>query len=142
MFSALLQEAIEQADAMFDYHAQFKLFSELEAQVESREVPGIPTEAFAGHPHAQAYYGTFKLALGDDFAALEAEQGDALIDEAYAIDDAVNRAVAENSLNPAAIEQDVCQNLLPRLFQRIGLDAAKRVLDDVVQIIRSGVARP
>lgn len=142
VFSALLQEAIEQADAMFDYHAQFKLLSELEAQVDNREVPGIPTEAFAGNPHAQAYYGTFKLALGDDFAALEAEQGDALIDEAYAIDDAVNRAVAENSLNPAAIEQDVRQNLLPQLFQRVGLDAAKQILDDVVQIIRNGVAKP
>lgn len=141
VFSALLQEAIDKAEAMFDYRAQFKLFSELEEQVDSRDVPGLPVEAFSGNRHAQAYYGSFKLVLGDEFAALEAEKGEALIDEAFAIDDVVNRAVAENSLTPAGIEQDVRQHLLPRLFQLVGLNAAKDILDEVVQILRNGVAR-
>jgi type I restriction enzyme R subunit len=49
--------------------------------------------------------------------------------------------VAENSLNPVGIEQDVRKNLLPRLFSLVGLDKAKAVLDEVVQILRNGVAK-
>jgi len=141
VFSALLKEAIEKAESMFDFKAQFKLFSDLEAMVEERDVPDLPTDAFQGNKHAQAYYGAFKLVLGDDFAALEADKGEQLIEEAFEIDKVVNRAVAENSLNPVGIEQDVRKSLLPRLFGLIGLDKAKAMLDEVVQILRNGVAR-
>ena len=79
--------------------------------------------------------------LGEEFATLEAEQGGQLIDEAFEIDQVVNRAVAENSLNPAGIEQDVRKTLLPRLFSLVGLDKAKKVLDEVVQILRNGGAK-
>ena len=141
VFSALLKEAIEKAEAMFDYKAQFKLFSELEDKVDHRNVPDLPVDKFKGNKHAQAYYGAFKLVLSEDFAMLEAEKGEQLIEEAFEIDSVVNRAVAENSLNPVGIEQDVRKNLLPRLFSLIGLDKAKAVLDQVVQILRNGVAR-
>ncbi|MGP9630104.1 type I restriction enzyme subunit R domain-containing protein, partial [Halomonas sp. AOP42-C1-46] len=141
VFSALLKEAIEKAESMFDYKAQFKLFSDLEDKVEEREVPDLPLEAFSGNKHAQAYYGTFKLVLGDDFAALEEDKGEQLIEEAFEIDKVVNRAVAENSLNPVDIEQDVRKHLLPQLFSLVGLDKAKAILDEVVQILRNGVAK-
>ena len=141
VFSKLLQEAIEKAESMFDYKAQFKLFSDLEAMVEDREVPDLPTDRFEGNKHAQAYYGAFKLVLGDDFPALEAEKGEQLIEEAFEIDKVVNRAVAENSLNIAGIEQDIRKNLLPRLFSLIGLDKAKEMLDEIVQILRNGVVK-
>ena len=141
VFSALLKEAIEKAESMFDFKAQFKLFSDLEAMVEERDVPDLPTDAFQGNKHAQAYYGAFKLVLGDNFAALEADKGEQLIEEAFEIDRVVNRAVAENSLNPVGIEQDVRKSLLPRLFGLIGLDKAKAMLDEVVQILRNGAAR-
>ena len=141
VFSALLKEAIEKAESMFDYKAQFKLFSDLEAKVEEREVPDLPLEAFSGNKHAQAYYGTFKLVLGDDFAVLEKDKGEQLIDEAFEIDTVVNRAVAENSLNPVGIEQDVRKHLLPKLFSLVGLDKAKAILDEVVQILRNGVTK-
>ena len=141
VFSALLKEAIEKADAMFDYKAQFKLFKDLENMVEERDVPGIPTETFKGNRHAQAYYGAFKLVMDDDFSAIEKEKGQQLIDEAFEIDKVVNRAVAENSLNPVGIEQDVRKTLLPRLFSLIGLDKAKIMLDEIVQILRNGVTR-
>ena len=141
VFSALLKEAIEKAESMFDYKAQFKLFSDLEAMVEDRDVPDLPTDRFEGNKHAQAYYGAFKLVLGEAFAELEAEKGEQLIQEAFEIDQVVNRAVAENSLNPVGIEQDVRKSLLPRLFALIGLDKAKAMLDEVVQILRNGVAR-
>ncbi|WP_439509791.1 type I restriction endonuclease subunit R [Marinimicrobium koreense] len=141
VFSALLKEAIEKAESMFDYKAQFRLFSDLEKRVEDRDVPDLPVSAFQGNKHAQAYYGAFKLVLGEAFAALEAEQGDQLIEEAFEIDQVVNRAVAENSLNPAGIEQDVRKTLLPRLFNLVGLDKAKKMLDEVVQILRNGGAK-
>ncbi len=141
VFSALLKEAIEKAESMFDYKAQFKLFSELEAMVEEREVPDLPTHSFQGNKQAQAYYGAFKLVLGEGFPALEADKGEQLIEEAFEIDKVVNRAVAENSLNPVGIEQDVRKNLLPRLFSLMGLDKAKELLDEVVQILRNGVAK-
>jgi type I restriction enzyme R subunit len=141
VFSALLKEAIEKAESMFDFKAQFKLFSDLETMVEERDVPDLPTDAFKGNRHAQAYYGAFKLMLGDDFAVLEADKGEQLIEEAFEIDKVVNRAVAENSLNPAGIEQDVRKSLLPRLFSLVGLDKAKEVLDEVVQILRNGGAK-
>ena len=141
VFSALLKEAIEKAESMFDYKAQFRLFSDLEKRVEDRDVPDLPVSAFQGNKHAQAYYGAFKLVLGEEFATLEAEQGGQLIDEAFEIDQVVNRAVAENSLNPAGIEQDVRKTLLPRLFSLVGLDKAKKVLDEVVQILRNGGAK-
>ena len=57
-----------------------------------------------------------------------------------AVDQVVNRAVAENSLNPVGIEQDVRKNLLSRLFALVGLDKAKEVLNEVVQILRNGLA--
>lgn len=82
---------------MFDYKAQFRMFSELEAMVEEREVPELPLERFENNKHAQAYYGAFKLVLGEEFTALEAEKGEQLIQEAFEIDNVVNRAVAENS---------------------------------------------
>jgi type I restriction enzyme R subunit len=141
VFSALLKDAIEKAESMFDYKAQFKLFSDLEAMVDEREVPDLPTDAFKDNKHAQAYYGAFKLVLGQEFPALEADKGEQLIEEAFEIDKVVNRAVAENSLNPVGIEQDVRKTLLPRLFNLIGLDKAKEMLDEVVQILRNGVAK-
>lgn len=141
VFSALLKEAIEKAESMFDYKAQFKLFSDLEAKVEERDVPDIPVARFQGNKQAQAYYGAFKLVLDKEFTALEAEKGEQLIEEAFEIDKVVNRAVAENSLNPVGIEQDVRKSLLPRLFSLVGLDKAKTLLDEVVQILRNGVTR-
>ncbi len=76
VFSALLKDAIEKAESMFDYKAQFKLFSDLETMVEDRDVPDLPIDRFEGNKHAQAYYGAFKLVLGEEFAALEAEKGE------------------------------------------------------------------
>jgi len=104
-------------------------------------VPDLPTDRFDGNKHAQAYYGAFKLVLGDEFPELEAEKGEELIQEAFEIDKVVNRAVAENSLNPVGIEQDVRKTLLPKLFSLIGLDKAKAMLDEIVQILRNGVAK-
>lgn len=59
VFSEFLKEAIQEADALFDYPGkQFTLFKDLEAQVASRSTPGVP-DRFVGRPMAQAFYGAF-----------------------------------------------------------------------------------
>lgn len=58
------------------------------------------------------------------------------------IDEIVTSAVAEYSINPSEIENQIRLKLLP-LFVRdagLGLDAAKLLLADVIQITRLGVA--
>lgn len=65
--SELLRQVIAEADALFDNPMkQYLLFKEFEDKVRSREVPDMP-DAFNGNLHAQAYFGVFKLVLGDVF---------------------------------------------------------------------------
>lgn len=63
------------------------------------------------------------------------------VDEAFAIDAAVRDAVAENSLNPQNIETAIRKALLPRLFNRMGLEKAKEVIELVIHIARVGLSR-
>jgi len=49
--------------------------------------------------------------------------------------------VAENSLNPQNIEAAIRKGLLPLLFTAMGLDRAKQVVEQVVQITRVGLGR-
>lgn len=135
VFSELLKEAINDAEALFDYpHKQYTLFDELEEKLNKRDIDSI-TADFGDNRHAQAYYGAFRLVLGED--GIEDDQK--IVDEAFAIDEIVNTAVAENSLNPQNIEAHIRKNVLPRLFGLIGLDKAKEVIDKVIDITRVGV---
>ncbi|MFT7561969.1 MAG: type I restriction enzyme R subunit, partial [Flavobacteriales bacterium] len=145
VFSELLKEAISEAEALFDYpYKQYTLFDELEEKLNNRDIDSI-TADFGDNKHAQAYYGAFRLVLGEE--AIEdnqafANQGIAdqdIVDEAFAIDEIVNTAVAENSLNPQNIEAHIRKNVLPRLFGLIGLDRAKEVIDKIVDITRVGL---
>lgn len=59
-FSKLLRQAIEEAEKLFEHPLkQYMLFREFEEQVQERRLSDIP-DAFAGHRHAQAYFGVFK----------------------------------------------------------------------------------
>lgn len=137
VFSELLKEAIQEAEALFDYpHKQYTLFENLEEKLRERDLDSI-TEDFGENKHAQAYYGAFRLVLGEDGI----DDDKKLVEEAYAIDEIVKTAVAENSLNPQNIEAQIRKNMLPRLFSLVGLDAAKEVIDMVVDITRTGVAQ-
>ena len=53
----------------------------------------------------------------------------------------VKDAVAENSLNPQNIEAAIRKGLLPLLFGSLGLDNAKQVVEQVIQITRIGLSR-
>jgi type I restriction enzyme, R subunit len=142
VFGALLKQAIADAEAMF-YHPlkQYALFKDFENKLEERETPGIP-DALADKPHSKAYFGAIRLVMGDE-AFLAASNGASatFIEQAIAIDVVVRDAVAENSLNPQNIEAAIRKSLLPLLFTSVGLDNAKLVIEQIIQIARVGLSR-
>lgn len=141
-FSKLLQQAIEQAKEMFDAPVkQYLMFADFERQVDAREVAGLPNEKFAAldptiKRHVQAYYGLFLLQL-DEPLPLSEEQ---CLEFALKIDDVVRKSVAEYSINPQEIENQIKLGLLPVLFDDIGLEKAQSVITEVIQITRLGLA--
>jgi type I restriction enzyme R subunit len=142
VFGELLRQAIAEAEAMFDHPLkQYALFKSFEEQVTSRATPGTPDE-LAANPHAKAYFGAIRLVLGEDsFAALESMPIKRLVQQSLAIDTVVKDAVAENSLNPQNIEAAIRKGLLPLLFGSLGLDNAKQVVEQVIQITRIGLSK-
>ncbi|WP_420600308.1 type I restriction endonuclease subunit R [Neptuniibacter sp.] len=141
-FSKLLKQAIQQAKEMFDAPVkQYLLFADFEEQVKERKVDGIPTDLFAEldpkvKRHVQAYFGLFLKYLGEDNSLSEDER----FDFAIQIDEVVTASVAEFSINPQEIENQIRRKLLPVLFKSIGMDTTKVIIADVIQITRLGVA--
>jgi type I restriction enzyme, R subunit len=142
VFGELLRLAIAEAEAMFDHPLkQYALFKEFEEKMAERQAPGLP-DGLADQPHARAYFGAMRLVLGEDaFAALEQTAVDQLTQQALAIDDIVRTAVAENSLSPQNIESAIRKSVLPLLFASVGLDSAKAVVEQIIQITRIGLSR-
>ncbi len=142
VFGELLRQAIAEAEAMFDHPLkQYALFKSFAEKVELRVTPGIP-DALSGNPHAKAHFGVIRLVLGEEsFAALSADDVDRLVQQSLAIDTVVKDAVAENSLNPQNIEAAIRKGLLPLLFGSLGLDSAKQVVEQVIQITRIGLSK-
>jgi len=134
VFSELLKQAIAEAEALFDHPLkQYALFKAFEEKLEARQVEGIP-EFLNGNPHARAYYGVMRLAMGDD-------RSQELADEAFAIDRIVDQAVAEHSLNQQGLEAAIRKGLLPSLFKLAGMDKAREIIESVIQITRVGLSR-
>ena len=142
VFSQLLKQAIAEADAMFDHPIkQYALFKKFEEKVEKREIEQVP-DIFSNNRHAHAYYGLFRLVIGDDaFEVMEEAEQNIYVDEAFAIDEIVSIAVAEQSLNPQNIEAEIRKGLLPRLFKLLGMEKAKKVIEHIIQITRVGLSR-
>ncbi|EII3093923.1 type I restriction endonuclease subunit R [Vibrio cholerae] len=140
-FSNLLKKAIEQAKEMFDAPVkQYLLFAEFEQQVKERNVAGIPTDRFAEldpkiRRHVQAYYGLFLQHVTEN--PLSEQE---CFDFSMQIDEIVTAAVAEFSINPSEIENQIRRALLPILFKAVGMDKAKAIITDIIQITRLGVA--
>jgi len=150
-FSNLLKKAIEQTKDMFDAPVkQYILFADFEKDLNERKVADIPNdftdESGKLNKHAQAYFGLFKHLFGNDYLtekALDNKKLDntQLVKYAFDIDDVVNNAVAEYSINPAEIENAIGVKLLPMLFADLGIDDAQRLIEAVLKITRLGLAR-
>lgn len=141
VFGTLLRQAIAEAEAMFDHPLkQYSLFKSFEEQLEARATPGVP-DALADKPHAKAYFGAIRMVLGDKaFEALSGEAIDRYVQQAQTMDIVVRNAVAENSLNPQNIEAAIRKGLLPLLFINLGLENAKKVVEQVIHITRLGLS--
>jgi type I restriction enzyme R subunit len=145
-FSNLLKKAIEEAKAMFDAPVkQYIMFADFEQEVKERNVAGMPS-AFTKvdgkqNKHAQAYYGLFKHLFGAELLSNAEIDEDKLVKYAFEIDDVVNIAVAEYSINPAEIENAISMKLLPMLFADLGIENAERLIQEVLQITRLGLSR-
>ena len=145
-FSKMLKKAIEDAKAMFDAPVkQYILFADFEQEVKERKVADVPND-FIGdsgklNKHAQAYFGLFKHLFEADFLIEKDLDNDKLVALAFNIDDVVNTAVAEYSINPAEIENAIHMKLLPLLFAALGLDNAQKLIEEVLKITRLGLAR-
>lgn len=142
VFAELLKQAIAEAEAMFDHPLkQYALFKEFEEKLNARETPGVP-DAFGDNRHAQAYYGAIRLILGEEaFASMDSTAQQEIVDQALETDRVVRNAIAENSLNPQNIEAAIRKGLLPKLFSLVGLENAKSVVEQVIQITRVGLSR-
>lgn len=141
VFSELLKQAIQEAEALFEHpFKQYALFRDVEAQVTARDLPDMP-QAFNNNKQAQAYYGACKIAYGQEFDSLASEAKESLINEAFEIEKIVADAVAENSLNPSGIDAAIRTALLPRLFNIIGFDKSKEITELVIDIMHKGFHR-
>ncbi|MBU2977426.1 HsdR family type I site-specific deoxyribonuclease [Alteromonas sp. C1M14] len=147
-FSKLLKKAIAQTKEMFDAPVkQYLLFADFEEQVKERKVEGIPNDRFEHldpkvKRHVQSYFGLF---LKHDSALKSGTQSTPLSEDdrfkyAVEIDQVVTAAVAEYSINPQEIENQIRRQLLPILFKVVGMDAAQLIITEVIQITRLGVA--
>lgn len=145
-FSKLLKKAIEDAKAMFDAPVkQYMMFADFEQDIKARKVPDVPNEfvdeSGKHNKHAQAYFGLFKHLFAANFLEENDLDNESLVSCAYNIDEVVNKAVAENSLNPSQMEKDIRVGLLKLLFKAIGTDNAKKLSDEVIRITRHGISR-
>ncbi len=138
VFSELLMEAISEAEALFDYpYKQYVIFEQLEKDIKDCKVNNIPDE-FNDNRHAKAYFGAFRLALGNKyFENLSQSELNKFISNAFEIDQVVKIAIAENSLNYQNVESEIRKKLLLQLYNTIGLEKAKEVIDIVINIIRA-----
>ena len=145
-FSNLLKKAIEKTKEMFDAPVkQYILFADFEQEVKDRKVADIPNdftdESGKLNKHAQAYFGLFKHVFGADYLIEQSLDNEKLVALAFNIDEVVNNAVAEYSINPAEIENAISMKLLPMLFGDIGIDNAEKLIEAVLKITRLGLSR-
>lgn len=134
VFSELLKEAIEAAEAMFDHPGkQYTMFKDLEEQVATRSTPGVP-DRFTDHPRAKAYYGLLLDHLGGSNPT-----EDTLVEEALHIETVVIDAVQSHSISPGNLEAAIKKGLLVRYFNLLGgTDAAYALIDQVLAVVRAG----
>ncbi len=117
------------------------LFADFEQKVKDREVNGMPQDKLSNveqqsKRHVQAYYGLFLKHYGTELPISE----DQCFDYAVRIDAVVRKSVAEYSINPQEIENQITIGLLPLLFQDLGVEKAQVIISDVIQITRLGLA--
>jgi len=140
-FSELLREAIDQASALFDHPVkQYALFVAFEQKVNERELDSIPVE-LRGRNRAAACYGLLPLVLGEAFEKERASNPGEFVELALVMEEAVNTAAAEHSLNMSAREAAISKALLPVLFKRFGMEHARELIEQLIRSSRAARAQ-
>lgn len=136
-FSQLLREAIREAEKLFDHPLkQYMLFKAFEDKVNARDISDMP-EALKESAAAKAYFGTFRLVLGEEGGTGGGpEEQQPFVEKAMEMDTIVRNQRAEHSLNPQSMESSIRLELLPRLFELVGVEKAKEIIDHVIHITR------
>ena len=133
-FSKMLRDVINEAEAQFAHPLkQYQLFKDMEDAIDAGDSLPLPEGISPGTRRA-ALYGVVHIAspdISDSTKSVLAEK----------LEDVVTRSVSENSLNIQNIENGIRKLALPILFKRMGLDAAKTAVDEVVRITRLGHSR-
>jgi len=146
VFSKLLKQVIEEAEAEFDHPLkQYMLFREFEEKVKKREVDDLP-DCFTDNKHAQAYYGVLKMHVGENLKSIDTDISDRWIELSFKVDEIITNAIAEYSINPQNIEAEIRKSLLPMIFGECkkvgaGMDQAKAMIERIVQVVREGLSR-
>lgn len=145
-FSKLLKKAIEKTKEMFDAPVkQYILFADFEQEVKDRKVADMPNDftddAGKLNKHAQAYFGLFRYLFDASLLVEKELDNGKLVALAFNIDEVVNTAVAEYSINPAEIENAIHNKLLPMLFADLGIDNAQKLIEEVLKLTRLGISR-
>ncbi len=138
VFSALLEKNDREAEKNPPlFYKHYKSFINLKTQVQNKIVPGIP-KALIDQPHARAYYGVFHIVLNDGATnTISDNEKQAYISHALMINKTVNKAIAEYSLNPKNLENEIRGKLLPSIFKQTGIKKAKEIIEQIIQIIPS-----
>jgi len=141
-FSKLLEEAIAEAEAMFDHPLkQYALLKKFESDLGTKRLNLIPVKLHE-NAHVKAYYGIFIDTLGESLFE-KATENEILefIEQSSFIEKTVDNAVSEYSLNSQNIEAEISNNLLPVLFKAHGMDKAKEIIERIIHITRIGISR-
>ena len=83
----------------------------------------------------------FKHFFDASYLNQQSLDNDKLVSLAFNIDDVVNNAVAEYSINPAEIENAISMKLLPMLFADLGLENAQKMIESVLKRTRLGLSQ-
>jgi type I restriction enzyme R subunit len=142
VFAERMRRTLTEATAVFEQpFEQYRLLKKFEEQVGAHALSELPPE-LAGKRQAAAYFGIFRIVLGDaHFAAAASDRIQAYIAQSLAIDVLVAQTVTENSLAPQGVEARIRGTLLPQLCRLLDLNQAREVIDKVIQVTRIGIRR-
>ena len=138
-FSELLKEAIVEAEKLFDHpFKQYSLFVALEEKMMKGDLEGYPTKITKDLK--RAYYGALRLGLyPDQDYEKPTDRDDELADQAIKIEENIQKAKEEHSLNQLEMEKKIRSSLLADLFKICDkkMNLAKDILNRLVEMVRN-----
>ena len=138
-FSEMLLEAIKQAEEQFEHpYQQYSIFEHLDQKLKSGELPGYPNELQQDRK-LRAYYGVLRMLVEPQLGADKSSVRDSdYVQNARLIDEVINNARTQHSLDPIEMEKKIRGQLLGKLFHFTNkqMDLTRGLLDSIMDIVR------